>query len=208
VAADGLFKEAKASFAEASKCFIDSRLNKTGIARLGSLLGGPVEIAPAKITVKGSLPMWDLHMLILERLSLVGFYPSICWFYADDHLWTWSNLAQQGSTSGATNRCKVAIAALEVVSDENLSSKCKKAWKDFSRSYWKYWLRSIHSEARAWVKAFLNAVVIMILRESSTAWNIWRALRVNGLLAKPITVILSDCTAASDEPKSSFKNGC
>jgi ornithine--oxo-acid transaminase len=78
----------------------------------------------------------------------------------------------------------VAVAALEVVQDEQLSQNARNLGKLFREKMNEYIQGSkIVSLVRG--KGLLNAIVINDTEESETAWNICVALAANGLLAKP-----------------------
>jgi ornithine--oxo-acid transaminase len=92
---------------------------------------------------------------------------------------------QHGSTFGGNPiGAKVAIAALEVVSDENLAQNARKLGKIF-RDRMETLVKKYPIVKLVRGKGLLNAVVINDTEESSTAWNICVALKDNGLLAKP-----------------------
>jgi ornithine--oxo-acid transaminase len=92
---------------------------------------------------------------------------------------------QHGSTFGGNPiGAKVAIAALEVVSDENLAQNARRLGKIF-RDRMEVLVEKYPIVKLVRGKGLLNAVVINDTEESSTAWNICVALRDNGLLAKP-----------------------
>jgi len=90
-----------------------------------------------------------------------------------------------GSTFGGNPiGAAVAIAALEVVRDEELAKNADTLGKLFRSELTKYVEKSnIVKQVRG--KGLLNAIVINDNEQSDTAWNICLALRDNGLLAKP-----------------------
>ncbi|MCL4158809.1 UNVERIFIED_CONTAM: hypothetical protein GTU68_015174 [Idotea baltica] len=78
----------------------------------------------------------------------------------------------------------VAMAALEVVRDENLAENASKLGDLFRKELNEFiGTSNIVNLVRG--KGLLNAIVINDDEESDTAWNICLALRDNGLLAKP-----------------------
>ena len=92
---------------------------------------------------------------------------------------------QHGSTFGGNPiAAKVAIAALEVVADENLAQNARELGhlfrEEMNKLVDKYPLIKL---VRG--KGLLNAIVINDTEDSKTAWNICLALKENGLLAKP-----------------------
>ncbi len=78
----------------------------------------------------------------------------------------------------------MAIAALQVVKDENLAENAEKLGKIFRSELNKY-IQTTDLVSLVRGKGLLNAIVINDDEESETAWNICLALRDNGLLAKP-----------------------
>ena len=78
----------------------------------------------------------------------------------------------------------VAMAALQVVQDENLIQNARTLGELFRSEMAKYIETSnIVSLVRG--KGLLNAIVINDSEDSSTAWDMCMALKENGLLAKP-----------------------
>ena len=92
---------------------------------------------------------------------------------------------EHGSTFGGNPLgCKVAIAALKVIKDENLCNNAKLMGLHFRKKMNEYIEKSnIIKLIRG--KGLLNAIVINDDEESETAWNICLKLKENGLLAKP-----------------------
>jgi ornithine--oxo-acid transaminase len=92
---------------------------------------------------------------------------------------------QHGSTFGGNPiAAAVAIAALEVVDEENLIQNARVLGKLF-RSKLNEYIQTSSIATLVRGRGLLNAVVINDTEESDTAWNICMALRDNGLLAKP-----------------------
>ena len=92
---------------------------------------------------------------------------------------------EHGSTFGGNPLgCKVAIAALKVIKDENLCNNAELMGLHFRKKMNEYIEKSnIVKLIRG--KGLLNAIVINDEEESETAWNICLKLKENGLLAKP-----------------------
>jgi ornithine--oxo-acid transaminase len=92
---------------------------------------------------------------------------------------------QHGSTFGGNPiAAAVAIAALQVVEDENLAENAEIMGQLFRDKLNEYIAKSnIATLVRG--KGLLNAVVINDSEDSSTAWDICMSLKDNGLLAKP-----------------------
>lgn len=90
-----------------------------------------------------------------------------------------------GSTFGGNPiAAAVAIAALEVVKDEDLAENAYQLGELFRSEMNRYIEKSnIVNLVRG--KGLLNAIVINDDEDSDTAWNICLKLRDNGLLAKP-----------------------
>ncbi|MGB5821929.1 MAG: aminotransferase class III-fold pyridoxal phosphate-dependent enzyme, partial [Saonia sp.] len=90
-----------------------------------------------------------------------------------------------GSTFGGNPlACAVAIAALEVVKNENLAENAFYLGKIF-RTEMEKLVEETDLVRLVRGKGLLNAVVINDSEDSSTAWDICMALKENGLLAKP-----------------------
>jgi len=104
---------------------------------------------------------------------------------ANDNIMNVIHPGNHGSTYGGNPiAAAVAIAALEVVTDENLADNSEKLGKLFREKINDF---AQDSDLIALVrgKGLLNAIVINDTEDSSTAWDICIALRDNGLLAKP-----------------------
>ena len=89
---------------------------------------------------------------------------------------------EHGSTFGGNPvACKVAIAALEVIVDENLAEKAEKLGQLFRDE-----LNKIDAGMITLVrgKGLLNAIVIKP-QDGKEAWDVCLALKENGMLAKP-----------------------
>jgi len=89
---------------------------------------------------------------------------------------------EHGSTYGGNPLgCKVAIAALDVIKDENLAENSERLGKIFREEMLK-----IDSDMIELVrgKGLLNAVAIKP-KNGKTAWDVCVAMKENGLIAKP-----------------------
>lgn len=92
---------------------------------------------------------------------------------------------QHGSTFGGNPvAAKVAVAALEVVKDENLAANADRLGKIF-RSEINRIIENTDLVLKVRGKGLLNAILINDTEDSETAWNLCVALKKNGLLAKP-----------------------
>ncbi|MFD0836539.1 ornithine--oxo-acid transaminase [Mariniflexile aquimaris] len=144
---------------------------QTGIARTGKLLAVDHEYVKPDI-------------LVLGKAISGGVYP-VSAVFANNAIMNVIKPGNHGSTFGGNPvAAAVAIAALEVVRDENLADNAHMLGELFRSELNKYIETStIVSLVRG--KGLLNAIVINDTEESDTAWNICLALRDNGLLAKP-----------------------
>ncbi|MDG1276854.1 MAG: ornithine--oxo-acid transaminase [Algoriphagus sp.] len=182
VPADDYIKEAKAACEAANVLLIADEI-QTGIARTGSLLAVCGNCTCEKSCEKQAT-YTKPDMLILGKAISGGFYP-VSAVLADDHIMGVIKPGQHGSTFGGNPLgAKVAIAALEVVSDENLAQNARKLGKIF-RDRMQVLVEKYPIMKLVRGKGLLNAVVINDSEDSSTAWDICVALKDNGLLAKP-----------------------
>jgi len=182
VPADVYLKEAKTACEAANVLLIADEI-QTGIARTGSLLAVCGNCSCENSCERQATYMRP-DMLILGKAISGGFYP-VSVVLADNHIMDVIKPGQHGSTFGGNPiGAKVAIAALEVVSDENLAQNARKLGKIF-RDRMQVLVQKYPIVKLVRGKGLLNAVVINDTEESSTAWNICLALKDNGLLAKP-----------------------
>lgn len=141
---------------------------QTGLARTGKMLAcDHEEVRP--------------DILILGKAISGGMLPVSC-VLADDEIMLTIKPGEHGSTYGGNPiAAKVAMAALDVIRDENLADRAEKMGKIFRKK-----LKSISSELIEVVrgKGLLNAVVIK-QTDGISAWDVCVALKNNGLLAKP-----------------------
>jgi ornithine--oxo-acid transaminase len=144
---------------------------QTGIARTGKLLAVCHEAVKADI-------------LVLGKAVSGGVYP-VSAVLADNPIMNVIKPGQHGSTFGGNPlAAAVAVAALEVVRDEQLAENAARLGEIFRREIGKYVANSnIATLVRG--KGLLNAIVINDTEESDTAWNICVRMAENGLLAKP-----------------------
>lgn len=156
---------------------------QTGIARTGSLLavcGNCTCEHHCERQASYSKP----DILILGKALSGGVYP-VSAVLADDTVMEVIGPGQHGSTFGGNPIAgAVAIAALQVVDDENLSQNARALGELFRSEMSKYIENStVVTTIRG--KGLLNAILINDTEDSSTAWDICVALKNNGLLAKP-----------------------
>jgi|TARA_B110000495_G_C23034348_1_gene617145 ornithine--oxo-acid transaminase len=170
VPADGYLAACKEACREKNVLFIADEV-QTGIARTGKMLASDHE---------GIRP----DMVILGKALSGGVLP-VSAVLCDDEVMMCIKPGEHGSTFGGNPlACKVAIAALNVVKDENLAENAQRLGIIFRERL------AAFAEQNDLVlsvrgKGLLNAVLINDTEDSSTAWDICIKLRDNGLLAKP-----------------------
>ena len=144
---------------------------QTGIARTGKLLACDYE---------GVRP----DILILGKALSGGTYP-ISAVLSDQQIMDVIQPGQHGSTFGGNPiAAAVAVAALEVVRDENLAEKAFELGVYFRHEMDQLCSASkIASFVRG--KGLLNALIINNEQQNDLAWEICLRLADNGLLAKP-----------------------
>ncbi len=164
---EGYLKKAYALCRAKNVLFIADEV-QTGIARTGKLLACDHE---------GVRP----DILILGKALSGGVYP-ISAVLADDDIMLTIKPGEHGSTFGGNPvAARVAMAALQVVKEENLADRAEKLGNLFRDE-----LRKIKSDMIEQVrgKGLLNAVVIRP-KNGKTAWDVCLKMAENGLLAKP-----------------------
>jgi ornithine--oxo-acid transaminase len=182
VPSEDYLAKAKALCAAHNVLFIADEV-QTGIARTGSLLAVCGNCSCEKQCEKQASYVTP-DILILGKALSGGAYP-VSAVLANDAIMNVIKPGQHGSTFGGNPiAAAVAMAALDVVSEEQLALNARRLGKLFRAELAKYIETStIATLVRG--KGLLNAVVINDTEESDTAWNICMALRDNGLLAKP-----------------------
>ncbi len=170
VPSEGYLAKAKALCEKYNVLFMADEV-QTGIGRTGKLLAVDHE------NVKPDI-------LILGKALSGGAYP-VSAVLASDSIMGVIQPGSHGSTFGGNPvAAAVAIAALEVIKEENLAENAEKLGRIFRSELDSYIQKSsIAKLVRG--KGLLNAVVINDSEDGDTAWNICLALRDNGLLAKP-----------------------
>ncbi|MFT3738247.1 MAG: ornithine--oxo-acid transaminase [Breznakibacter sp.] len=141
---------------------------QTGVARTGRLLACDHESVRSDV-------------LILGKAISGGVFP-VSAVLADDDIMLVIKPGEHGSTYGGNPlACKVSIAALQVVRDEELAEKADRLGQIFRQH-----LSELRSPMIEGVrgKGLLNAVLIRSVN-GRTAWDVCLALKENGLLAKP-----------------------
>lgn len=145
---------------------------QTGLARTGRMLACDYENVKPDILVLGK--------------ALSGGVLPVSAVLANDEIMLTIKPGEHGSTYGGNPlACKVAVAALEVLIDENLSEKAEKAGEYFRMRMNQLIEQKPELLILVRGKGLLNAIVINDDEDSSTAWDICLKLAENGLLAKP-----------------------
>jgi ornithine--oxo-acid transaminase len=164
---DGYLKKAYDLCKKNNVLFIADEV-QTGIARTGKLLACDHE---------GVRP----DILILGKALSGGVMP-VSAVLADDEIMLTIKPGEHGSTFGGNPlAAKVAIAALEVIKNENLAENSEKLGRVFREE-----MSSIKSDMIELVrgKGLLNAVVIRP-KNGKEAWDVCLAMKDMGLIAKP-----------------------
>lgn len=164
---DGFLSKAYDMCKEKNVLFIADEV-QTGLARTGKMLACDHE---------GVRP----DILILGKALSGGVYP-VSAVLADDDIMLCIKPGEHGSTYGGNPiAAKVAIAALEVLKEENLADRALELGEKFRSA-----LRNIDSPMIELVrgKGLLNAIVVKPTN-GKTAWDVCVALKENGMLAKP-----------------------
>lgn len=180
--ADDYMKQAKELCNKHNALFMADEI-QTGIARTGALLA-----VCGNCSCQGHCERQETYtrpdILILGKALSGGNYP-VSAVLADNEIMNVIKPGQHGSTFGGNPVAgAVAVAALDVVKEENLIQNARKLGDLFRKEMNKYIEKSdLVSLVRG--RGLLNAIVINDTEESSTAWDICLALRDNGLLAKP-----------------------
>ena len=157
---------------------------QTGIARTGSLLAVCGNCTCENKCERQETTYATPDILILGKALSGGAYP-VSAVLANDSIMNVIKPGQHGSTFGGNPiAAAVAVAALEVVNDENLIQNARVLGKLF-RSKLNDYIKTSNIATLVRGRGLLNAVVINDTEESDTAWNICMALSENGLLAKP-----------------------
>ena len=167
---DGYLKQASELCKKYNVLFIADEV-QTGIARTGRLIACHHEDVQPDI-------------LVLGKAISGGMYP-VSAVLANNEIMNVIKPGQHGSTFGGNPiACAVAMAALDVVRDENLSERAEELGKLFRSEIDKV-IENTDLITKVRGKGLLNAILINDTPESSTAWNLCLKLKENGLLAKP-----------------------
>jgi len=164
---EGYLKRCFDLCSEANVLFMADEI-QTGLARTGRMLACDHE---------GVRP----DILILGKALSGGMMP-VSAVLCDDEIMLTIKPGEHGSTYGGNPlACKVAMTALQVLKDEQMSENA-----DAMGEYFRQSLRKINSPFISLVrgKGLLNAIVINHA-DKDAAWTLCLKLRDNGLLAKP-----------------------
>lgn len=164
---EGYLSKAYALCKAANVLFIGDEI-QTGLARTGKMLACDHENVRPDILILGK--------------ALSGGTLPISAVLADDVIMLNIKPGEHGSTYGGNPlACKVAIASLQVLKDEQLAEK-----SEVLGNYFRTQLEALNSPFIKLVrgKGLLNAIVVEHSNPDA-AWNLCLELKENGLLAKP-----------------------
>lgn len=149
---------------------------QTGIARTGSMLAS-YDVADQQSESKPDV-------LILGKALSGGVLP-VSAVLANNAIMLCIKPGEHGSTYGGNPlACAVAMEALNVVREENLTERARQMGELFLHGLRDIATRcDLITEVRG--KGLLTAIVINADEESDLAWNICLEFKENGLLAKP-----------------------
>ena len=167
VPGDGYLKKAAELCKKYNVLFIADEV-QTGLCRTGKMLACDHE---------GVRP----DILVLGKAISGGMLPISC-VLADDEIMLTIKPGEHGSTYGGNPiAAKVAIAAIEVLNDENLAEQATRIGKIF-RDEMRSFKSPLIAEVRG--KGLLNAIQINP-HEGKKAWDLCLLMKENGILAKP-----------------------
>ena len=123
-------------------------------------------------------------ILILGKALSGGVFPVSAILSSDEVMLT-IKPGEHGSTFGGNPlACEVAIAALEVIQNENMIDNADRMGKIF-RNEINNFIKSSSIVRLVRGKGLLNAIVINDKESGDTAWRICMSMALKGLLAKP-----------------------
>jgi ornithine--oxo-acid transaminase len=164
---DGFLRKVFEYCKEANVLFIADEI-QTGLGRTGKMLACDHENVRPDILILGK--------------ALSGGVLPVSAVLADDEIMLTIKPGEHGSTYGGNPlACAVAITALTVLKDENMTKNAA-----LMGDYFRKGLEAIHSPRIETIrgKGLLNAIVIH-QTDDDTAWKLCLELKENGLLAKP-----------------------
>jgi ornithine--oxo-acid transaminase len=180
---EGFLSKAKAICEKNNVLFIADEV-QTGIARTGSLLAVCGNCNCENACEKQVATYTKPDILVLGKALSGGVYP-VSAVLTDDAIMKVIKPGQHGSTFGGNPiAAKVAVAALEVVNEENLIQNARKLGHIFRKEMQRI-IDGSDLVTKVRGKGLLNAIIINDTEDSSTAWDLCVALKENGLLAKP-----------------------
>lgn len=157
---------------------------QTGIARTGALLAVCGDCSCGNTCQKDPNTYVKPDILILGKALSGGAYP-VSAVLADNEIMNVIKPGQHGSTFGGNPvAAKVAIAALEVIRDEELAANARRLGQLFRKEMQRI-IDSTDLVVKVRGRGLLNAIIVNDTEDSDTAWNLCVALKENGLLAKP-----------------------
>lgn len=167
---DGYLKKAE-KICKANNVLLICDEVQTGLARTGKMLASDHENVRPDILILGK--------------ALSGGTMPVSAVLADDEIMLCIKPGEHGSTFGGNPlACKVAMAALQVLKDENLAENADRLGKLF-RAEMNKLVDKFDLMTLVRGKGLLNAIIIKPTKEGKTAWDVCVALKENGLLAKP-----------------------
>jgi ornithine--oxo-acid transaminase len=179
---EGYLEECAALCKAAGVLFIADEV-QTGIARTGNLLATCGTSCCQGRNCSKSFRLKP-DVLVLGKAISGGVYP-VSAVLANNSIMEVIRPGEHGSTFGGNPvAAKVAMAALDVVRDENLAENAYRLGNIFRAEMNKF-IETNDLVKLVRGKGLLNAIVINDTEDSSTAWDICMKLRDNGLLAKP-----------------------
>jgi ornithine--oxo-acid transaminase len=164
---DGFLRKAYEYCKEANVLFIADEI-QTGLGRTGKMLACEHENVRPDILILGK--------------ALSGGVLPVSAVLSDDEIMLTIKPGEHGSTYGGNPlACAVAITALTVLKDENMTENAA-----MMGEYFRNGLKAIQAPAIEIIrgKGLLNAIVIRQMDHDS-AWKLCLELKENGLLAKP-----------------------
>ena len=172
---DDFMRDARSLCSSQNVLFIADEV-QTGIARTGSLLAVCGNCNCEQSCERQEETYAKPDILILGKALSGGVYP-VSAVLANNDVMNVIKPGQHGSTFGGNPvAAKVAIAALEVIKDENLIQNARKLGKLFRDGMQKIIDKSdLILKVRG--KGLLNAIVINDTPESSTAWDLCVAMK-------------------------------
>ena len=157
---------------------------QTGIGRTGSLLGVCGSCTCEGHCEKQSATYTEPDLLILGKALSGGTYP-VSAVLTRNEVMDVIQPGQHGSTFGGNPMaCIIAMEALEVIRDEQLTQNARRLGKLFRTALNDY-IKNSKVVQKVRGSGLLNAIVINDHEESDTACKICLKLMENGLLAKP-----------------------